>query len=783
MDPAHRESRWGANLRRRCDSSVRAHTLCLALVLGVACGRDSSSPSVEVAEVEVRLAKDSLAVGDRTHAVATVRDQEGHELQGHSVNWVSSVPGVASVDKDGTVSAVGGGETRIIGTSGGKSGSAALRVPMPVAFVTVEIFPPTFRAVGQTSAARAYLLDRNGWPVTGRNITWESSDSTVATVSPTGLVTTRAPGSTRIRAISEGISGEAPVVVVPAISIADSDSLLAPGSQFRLKGTGLANARVLIAGVAVTILSASDSVAIVSVPAALWEPCRGPNTNLELTVFRVGLDSISQPWRAAERPLIVSLAVGAYRQLPDAAGGPCRVHLSDSGSYLAVAFTGERRYGQTATADDSMALTVGVEGPHTASRPFAASTTRLHRSGIRPADRVPSDVVLAPQTGLAASCPVPEVGRTIRARTRRNAKGEISSLGVYDETEDWSVVARGKSIVVAMDSGTMRLARSSTRWMESVDAMIAFSDTGVVPFLNDYTRGIPDQDGSGNLIVYVSGTTTISGQAHVKSNARADCLAPYPPGEAIFLSWSHPFRAPEYNMMPVVHEMAHVADLGWDTSLGSRWTFEGFATFMGNLYPVRTLPNPMTVNLARHPTFLDGSQLFCLGSLGRAFEFAPSGDDWAYVLGCNFVSYLIQRRHRRSGLGLKDAIVAWSDSTGVRTTTDATRYIGEDGDSLQAYAEWLLSLYADDRQPGVALELQNTMWHSPQLWSNDLALFPFDPLPLIRLTKTAPTSAFMLGAPDAHYVEFTAGAGELLAVNVVPRRPGNAPGIVVLRRQ
>jgi hypothetical protein len=90
---------------------------------------------------------------------------------------------------------------------------------VPVATVTVT--PPTSTiAPGGTVQLQAATQDAGGASLTGREITWSSSDNAVATVSSTGLVTGVAGGTATITGSSEGKSGTAAVVVqTPVASV------------------------------------------------------------------------------------------------------------------------------------------------------------------------------------------------------------------------------------------------------------------------------------------------------------------------------------------------------------------------------------------------------------------------------------------------------------------------------------------------------------------------------------------------------------------------------------
>ena len=86
--------------------------------------------------------------------------------------------------------------------------------PTPVASVEVSPSGETVIEVGQTVQLSATTKDSAGNVLTGRTVTWSSSDGSVARVSETGLVTGMGVGSATITATSEGKSGTASVMVV-----------------------------------------------------------------------------------------------------------------------------------------------------------------------------------------------------------------------------------------------------------------------------------------------------------------------------------------------------------------------------------------------------------------------------------------------------------------------------------------------------------------------------------------------------------------------------------------
>src|SRR5205823_6271995 len=114
----------------------------------------------------------------------------------------------------------------ITATAEGQSGPSALTVTavtVPVATVTVSPAPASVPA-GQTAQLTATPKDASGNSLTGRTITWASSNTSVATVSSSGLVRGVVAGSATITATSETKSGTSAITVtaVPVATVAVS---------------------------------------------------------------------------------------------------------------------------------------------------------------------------------------------------------------------------------------------------------------------------------------------------------------------------------------------------------------------------------------------------------------------------------------------------------------------------------------------------------------------------------------------------------------------------------
>ena len=166
-----------------------------------------------VAAVSVAPASATLAVGSTQAFTATLKDATGNILTGRSVAWASSNAAVATVSGS-TATAVSVGAATISATSGGITGGAALTVSSTVAVASVAVSPTSLsQAVGATKQVSVTLKDASGNVLTGRTVTWASSNTAVATVSASGLEKGITSGSATITATAEGKSGTTAVTV------------------------------------------------------------------------------------------------------------------------------------------------------------------------------------------------------------------------------------------------------------------------------------------------------------------------------------------------------------------------------------------------------------------------------------------------------------------------------------------------------------------------------------------------------------------------------------------
>jgi len=223
-----------------------------AIVALLSC-KEIQVTAVDVSTVTVSAPTTRLDVGQSAQFIARVEDRAGRQLH-REVVWSSSAQTVASVSVDGTVTGRSNGTAMITAVVEGRSDAVEITVgDEPVASVEVQ---PTLASlqVGETLQLRAIPRAVDGTELTGRPVTWASSDAGVAEVGVNGLVTARAVGSATVIATAEGMRGQAEISVnaslmtVSSVSIDPVSASVAAGDSVRLTATARASDGSVIAG-------------------------------------------------------------------------------------------------------------------------------------------------------------------------------------------------------------------------------------------------------------------------------------------------------------------------------------------------------------------------------------------------------------------------------------------------------------------------------------------------------------------------------------------------------
>lgn len=211
--------------------ATRSLSLVLALVLAMSLALPAAAAGVPVTGVKLDKNTLELVPGKTAQLKATVLPEDAGNAK---VTWKSNKEEVATVSKDGEVTAKAKGYADITVSTADGDYTAICRVTVTndyVSAVTISPAGPENLPVGkqrQLTADVTYAHESKG----DQTVTWTSSDPAVATVSDKGLVTAVAKGTADILALSNGkgqngsaVVGIYRLTVTEAGSSSDSDAM------------------------------------------------------------------------------------------------------------------------------------------------------------------------------------------------------------------------------------------------------------------------------------------------------------------------------------------------------------------------------------------------------------------------------------------------------------------------------------------------------------------------------------------------------------------------------
>ena len=196
---------------------------------------------VPAAAIAVSLKTATLSVGQTTQASAVLRDAQGNVLSGHTVAWQSSNSALATVNASGVVTGVAKGALTISAVSDGTVGDSPLTVTVPTPTSIVVTPSAASITLGQTAQLVAEERDANGAAIPNRPISWSSDNSSIVSVTSSGVVTGNAIGSTVVHASADGLTADVAVttttVPVASVSLTPSTATVTLGDSTRLTAT------------------------------------------------------------------------------------------------------------------------------------------------------------------------------------------------------------------------------------------------------------------------------------------------------------------------------------------------------------------------------------------------------------------------------------------------------------------------------------------------------------------------------------------------------------------
>lgn len=204
--------------------------------------------SLKVEKLSIERAPETLSLGASADLTANYTLAGGAVLTNpqKAVTWTSSDPKVLYVSLGGKVTAVGGGTATVTATVGGVSKTSA-----PITVTAEEQPTDTVTSLTLDKYSLTLYMNEEGEQLTAtvqpasfaKSIVWNSSDTKVASVSDSGLVTAVGPGTCIISAtagdrhVSATVSVLAARVRVSGVSFAESKHEIPMGGTATLTAT------------------------------------------------------------------------------------------------------------------------------------------------------------------------------------------------------------------------------------------------------------------------------------------------------------------------------------------------------------------------------------------------------------------------------------------------------------------------------------------------------------------------------------------------------------------
>ena len=253
----------------------RVVAVVLATATG-ACGDDDRGPLVlrerPARDIELTAPRTRLVQDDTVTVTPSFTDAESGQPVARAFTFTSSAPAVASVSNAGLVRALTPGTALIISSTRDNDSTYADTVTITVgpenAVATVALAPDTSVFLGSTVTLRTTLRNAAGGTISSsRPRTFRSLDTTLATVSGTGVVTGRALGTVNVTVTSEGIADTVTLTVrnrpVSTVTITPNPAVVRAGSTVTLTAATTASNGAVLTGRSVTFSSDNPAIATV----------------------------------------------------------------------------------------------------------------------------------------------------------------------------------------------------------------------------------------------------------------------------------------------------------------------------------------------------------------------------------------------------------------------------------------------------------------------------------------------------------------------------------------
>jgi uncharacterized protein YjdB len=510
-----------------------------------------------VATVTVSPAPLSMSVGQVTQLTATLTDNLGNVLNGRVVTWASSNTSIATVSDQGVLTAVAAGTATITATSEGRTGTGEVTVTN-VAVGSVAIQPPTPTiVVGSTVQMTVTLRDVNGTVVTGRVVSWSSSNVNVATVSASGLVTGLAPGTSVINATSEGKSATAVVTVTPVpvatVTLSPTTASIRVTATTTLtptvkdaNGVVVTNRVIAWTSSDTTLATVTSSGVVTGVApgtATITATSEGKSGSASITVSKIPVATVavSPPTKA----LLVSQTVALTTTVKDSVGNTVTDRVVTWSSNNPAAATVSSTGLVTAVAAGTATITATSE-TKTGTSTITVSPVPVASVAVQP----PTASVTIGTTAQLVAITKDSIGGTLSGRTVTWGSSDPTTVSV-SSTGLVSALKLGNATITATSEGksgtslvtVVKVPVASVTVAPSSKALLVTETVTLTPTVKDSTgtvvtdrpvswnssaTGVATVSALGVVTAVAPGTATITATSETKSGTSTITVSPIP---------------------------------------------------------------------------------------------------------------------------------------------------------------------------------------------------------------------------------------------------------------
>ena len=489
--------------------------------------------SAVAASITVAPTSVTITTGQTSQLTATVKDANGAVISGAPVTWGVDHANIALVSSTGLVTGQSQGSAIVTATSGGVHIDVPVTVTLPPANAVIVSPATVSLLISQTQQLTGTVTDAGGNTIPGQSIAWQSSNTGVAIVNTTGVVSAVAPGTATITGTSGAVSGVSHVTVslVPVRRVVVTPDALAfvqgdPAAQLTVTLLDSIGGTLSPAERPVTFSSNNPSAATVS-SAGLVTPVgpgqavitvtqtgSGLTATATVTVMQVPVASVTIA------PSLDTLIVGQSVQLvataKDASGNtlPGRTIVWDgSDNSVAVVSSGGR---VTAQASGTMTVTATSEGK-TGTATIVVLAVPVASVVISPTS---ATVLVGSSTAAFTAVARDGSGNVLNGRVITFASSDPSVATVNSSTGVATGVAPGTATITASSEGTT--SNNATLTVTAVPvASVTISPTSASVVAGSATPAFTavTKDGSGNVLTgrTVTFSSTAPGVATVNS--------------------------------------------------------------------------------------------------------------------------------------------------------------------------------------------------------------------------------------------------------------------------